>query len=84
MLITEPHALREKDACTYLGLGRTKFREMVAAGQLPKPHRVGGCRLWLVTELKYGFNATIGAANDNAPLSEENSWDDVLNNDQPE
>lgn len=72
-----PHALREPDACQYLGLKKTKFRQMVKAGELPAGYLHGRCRVWIAAELITAFDEAFGAANDNAKQEPKNSWDDV-------
>ena len=39
----EPRGLRRDDAAAYVGVGATKFDELVAAGRMPKPFRIDGC-----------------------------------------
>lgn len=41
-----PRGLGRVAAARYLGVGITKFEEMVAAGELPKPKTVGGRVIW--------------------------------------
>jgi excisionase family DNA binding protein len=43
-------------AATYLGISRTKFREMVNEGTLPKPINIGGCIRWDRLELDQAFD----------------------------
>lgn len=74
----KPHAIREQDAAKYLGLGRTKFRELVKEGHLPPAYWIGGVKVWITTELEQTFNQMIGAANDNFPEGRVDSWDDVI------
>src|SRR5688572_9082319 len=42
----EPRGLRRDDAAAYVGLGATKFDELVAAGRMPKPFRIDGAVRW--------------------------------------
>ena len=42
----EPRSLRRDDAAAYVGVGSTKFDELVAAGRMPKPFRIDGCVRW--------------------------------------
>ena len=48
---TCPRLLRTEDAAAYLGLGRTKFLELVEAGQIARPKRQGGAVTWDVRDL---------------------------------
>ena len=73
----KPHTLREKSACTHLGIGRTKFRNLVKDGILPKPYKAGGCSLWKTSDLEQAFDVLLGAANDNTPVNHLDSWSDV-------
>lgn len=74
----KPHAIREQDAAKYLGVGRTKFRELVKEGQLPPAYWLGGVKVWITTELERSFDHLIGAANDNSPTNQMDSWHDVV------
>lgn len=47
--------LAVEDAASAVGVGQTKFREMVAAGTMPKPRLAGSKRLWDVDELVAAF-----------------------------
>ena len=38
----EPRGLRRADAAAYVGVGPTKFDELVATGCMPKPFRIDG------------------------------------------
>lgn len=64
-----PRGLRAQDAALYIGLGKTKFFELVEAGRLPKPKRVDGCVVWDRFALDEAFN--------NLDDSEENPWDSL-------
>ncbi len=37
-----PRGLSTEEAARYIGVGQTKFAEMVARGQMPRPKRVDG------------------------------------------
>lgn len=41
-----PPAMGIKKACEYLDIGATKFRELVAEGEIPKHHLVGNKHHW--------------------------------------
>lgn len=62
--------LSREQAATYVGVGTTKFDEMVRDGEMPKPRRAGGRLLWDIRELDLAF--------DNLPKDvAENPWDRV-------
>ena len=44
-----------EDAASAIGVGLTKFREMVADGTMPKPRLAGSKRIWDVDELAAAF-----------------------------
>lgn len=41
-----PRGLNREEAARYVGVGSTKFDEMVADGRMPKPKRVDGRVVW--------------------------------------
>jgi predicted DNA-binding transcriptional regulator AlpA len=41
-----PRGLSRDDAARYVGVGPTKFDEMVADGRMPRPKRVDGRVVW--------------------------------------
>lgn len=41
-----PRGLRRPDAARYVGVGLTKFDQMVADGRMPKPKMVDDCVIW--------------------------------------
>ena len=41
-----PYGLRAEEAANYLGMGRSKFLELVGEGRLPKPKVIDGMRIW--------------------------------------
>lgn len=63
-----PRGLTRVEAATYVGIGTTKFDEMVAKGRMPKPKRIDGSRRWDRYDLDDAW--------DNLPESEDvNEWD---------
>ena len=63
----QPRGLRRDNAARYIGVGVTKFDELVRRGLLPKPVRIGGCVIWDVRGLDTSFDE----------LSEPNNpWDE--------
>lgn len=47
--------LSEPEAALYVGIGSTKFRDLVADGRMPKPRILDGRRLWDVDALDAAF-----------------------------
>jgi hypothetical protein len=47
----------EPEAALYVGLGSTKFRELVALGVMPRPRLVGSRCIWDVDDLDAAFKA---------------------------
>jgi len=51
-----PRGLSHEDAARYIGVGTTKFDEMVADGRMPKPKRVDGRVIWDRLQLDAAFS----------------------------
>ena len=49
--------LSREEAAMYVGVGSTKFDEMVLDGRMPKPKRVDGRKVWDVRSLDLAFDA---------------------------
>jgi len=65
-----PRLLSRDAAAAYVGIGTTKFDEMVGDSRMPRPRRVDGRKLWDLRQ--------IDSAIDNLPLDhveEANPWD---------
>ena len=41
-----PRGLSREEAARYVGIGTTKFDELVAARRMPKPKRIDGRTVW--------------------------------------
>jgi predicted DNA-binding transcriptional regulator AlpA len=54
--------LRLEDAAGYVGLGTTKFSELVAAGRMPKPVRIDGSVRWDRRQIDAALDALSDAA----------------------
>lgn len=65
--------LRADSAATYLGMGKTKFLELVQNGTIPGAIDIGGIKIWDRLDL----DAVIDAAKEDTP-SERNSFDKIL------
>ena len=61
--------LNREAAAAYVGVGTTKFDELVADGRMPKPKRIDGRRVWDVRALDLAFDDLPG---DDA----RNPWDE--------
>jgi predicted DNA-binding transcriptional regulator AlpA len=66
-----PRGLSRVQAAEYIGVGTTKFDEMVGDGRMPKPKRIDGRIVWDRFKLDEAFDALDDAAR---PKSE---WDDL-------
>lgn len=57
--------LNRIEAAAYIGVGTTKFDEMVAQGRMPNPKRIDGRRVWDLRALDSAFDdlPDEGAAN---------------------
>jgi predicted DNA-binding transcriptional regulator AlpA len=69
-----PRGLRADNAAAYLGMGKTKFLELVASGAMPSAVVIDGMRVWDRLELDAAFE-TAKAEQD---VTERNSFDKVL------
>jgi predicted DNA-binding transcriptional regulator AlpA len=55
--ITGPRrGLRREEAARYVGVGSTKFDDMVDDGRMPKPLRIDGCVVWDIRALDLAFD----------------------------
>lgn len=52
-----PRGVRREAAARYIGVGVTKFDEMVADGRMPSPKEADGCVLWDIRALDAAFDA---------------------------
>jgi hypothetical protein len=52
-----PRGLCREHAAAYVGVGTTKFDEMVADGRMPTPLHVDGRRIWDRRALDQSFDA---------------------------
>ncbi|MBW7966764.1 hypothetical protein [Bradyrhizobium sp. BR 10261] len=51
-----PRGLSRDEAARYIGVGATKFDEMVADGRMPRPKRVDGRVIWDRLRLEAAFS----------------------------
>ena len=59
-------------AASYIGIGTTKFDEMVDDGLMPKPRLIGRRKIWDIQELDRCFDE-LPQAGDN----DNNPWDEI-------
>jgi predicted DNA-binding transcriptional regulator AlpA len=57
LFVYPPRAFRADRACAYLGMGKSKFLDLVAKGRLPKPVRIDGMTTWDRLELDAAYDA---------------------------
>jgi predicted DNA-binding transcriptional regulator AlpA len=65
-----PRGLSRGQAAEYIGVGVTKFDELVNDGRMPKPKRIDGRTVWDRVQLDEAF----GAFDDEA-MPKKNPWD---------
>ncbi|MGB6288042.1 MAG: hypothetical protein WBG18_27075 [Xanthobacteraceae bacterium] len=56
-LIYAPRGLSRDEAARYIGVGPTKFDEMVADGRMPRPKRIDGRVVWDRLKIEAAFSA---------------------------
>jgi excisionase family DNA binding protein len=49
--------LGEAEAALYIGLGASKFRELVEEGTMPRPRLIGTRRIWDIDDIDAAFRA---------------------------
>lgn len=70
MIITPRRGLSREESARYVGVGTTKFDEMVADRRMPQPVRIDGRVLWDIRDLDAAWeNLKAGAS--------ANAWDNV-------
>lgn len=50
-----PRGMARAEAARYIGVGTTKFDELVADGRMPKPKRIDGRKVWDRVALDLAF-----------------------------
>lgn len=63
--------LSRVEAAEYIGIGASKFIEMVADQRMPKPKKIDGRRVWDVRALDHFFDLLPGSDD-----LEHNPWDE--------
>ena len=69
-----PLGLKRTEAAAYVGVGTTKFDELVAEGLMPPPRCAGSRRLWDRTELDHAFRDLPQPET----VKRENPWNHLL------
>jgi len=64
-----PRGLSRVQAAEYIGVGVTKFDEMVGDGRMPRPKRIDGRNVWDRIKLDEAFAALEDEA------GQKNEWD---------
>lgn len=67
-----PRGLKRHEAAAYIGVGVSKFDEMVRDGRMPQPRRIDARRVWDRRELDQFFDAL---PNDGEEAEGDNPWD---------
>lgn len=62
--------LRRAEAATYVGVGATKFDDLVRDGRMPKPKKIDGATVWDLRQLDLAFEALPDDGN-----GAHNPWD---------
>lgn len=66
--------LQRLEAAMYIGVGVSKFDEMLTDGRMPAPRRIDGRKVWDIRELDLAFDAL---PKDNAQEAVVDTWADV-------
>jgi len=66
--------LKIHEAAAYIGVGRDKFRELVASGKMPKAKYIGTIRIWDRHRIDQAFEALSDEPHDGGM----NPWDDAV------
>jgi hypothetical protein len=67
---TLPRGLCREAAAQYVGVGTTKFDEMVRDGRMPLPRQIDARRVWDIRALDAAFDAL-------PTETERNPWDEA-------
>ena len=65
-----PRGLSRGEAAVYIGVGTSKFDEMVGDGRMPPPKRIDSRKVWDRRRLDEAFEALPGD-------DDQNPWDEV-------
>jgi predicted DNA-binding transcriptional regulator AlpA len=70
-----PRGLSRAQAAEYIGVGVTKFDELVNDGRMPKPKRIDGRTVWDRVSLDEAFAALDDGAE---AIGSKNIWDEGM------
>lgn len=65
------------DAAAHIGVGTTKFDQMVADGRMPQPRAIDGRRVWCVHELDDAFDRLPKLSSTGIVSNAGNPWLDM-------
>jgi predicted DNA-binding transcriptional regulator AlpA len=68
---------RRTEAAAFIGVSASKFDQMVKAGDMPEPHRIGGVVIWRGDDLLAAFNRLTGRGDD-GEVSPQDAWDKAV------
>jgi predicted DNA-binding transcriptional regulator AlpA len=71
-----PRGLSREESAAYVGVGATKFDEMVADGRMPAPKKIDGRKVWDRLNLDSAFVALPTDGSGRSP-NVNDIWDDV-------
>lgn len=69
-----PRGLSRGETAAYIGVSATKFDEMVRAGVMPPPKKVGSRNIWDLRKVDACFDAIPG---DQDTAADDDSWSDL-------
>lgn len=71
-----PRGLSRREAAAYIGIGTTKFDELIASGLMPRPKIIGERRVWDREALDTAFAALPDETGARTPAPESGDpWD---------
>ena len=65
--------LTQAEAAMYVGLGASKFAQLVKDGRMPRPRMIDGSRVWDVDDLDASFRS-LPKENEHPQDAEVNPW----------
>jgi hypothetical protein len=74
--VYSPRAFSREQAAAHVGVGTTKFEQMVADGRMPKPFAIDGRVVWCVYELDTYFDRLPRRDQNACTQSIHNPWAD--------
>lgn len=72
-----PRGLSREEAAAYVGVGATKFDQMVMDGRMPRPKRIDGRRVWDRHQLDTAFAALPTEDDNSASPDNRDIWSRV-------